>query len=161
MAVIGLGLSLLLYVVPSENKVLWASTTVISVLIIFVMSTLFHAAYSAWSGHGQNLPKVIRTCDAPEPYGGSRALLLLTPHPIFIIGAQASVYGLADGVELLIGVGRVVEIQEDSNIQLLTIPVAEGSHQRLIDSKKENLASLIVKPGVSTSIRDFSEANES
>lgn len=138
------------YVVPGTEKVELRHVLLISSIGIYLIFLAFHSAYTAFVEERNYLPDVRYTSEAPRSYTSSVALMLLEPSKLFSYDAVVAIYQKKDEIEHLVGLGRVINIQENGNIQILVTHDLEYAEE-WVDFKKNNattLKKLLVKPTV-------------
>lgn len=147
-----------LSLVPDFNLKWLVVTTISTLPVLFVaFATLFHAAFTAWHGMNQQSSRVRHSGNAPEPYPSTQYLLVSDPHPRLFKDTEASVFHKKNDVEMLIGIGRVVHIQDDDLVQVLVVPINAAKHSGILtDTSTDNLKSLLVKPGIPAAAREMS-----
>lgn len=126
-----------------------AGTLILSIIIFANMSFRMHNRAL------KKLPAVIQGRTPPEIGGNACALILLETSELFGQGGLASVYYYDDGLELLIGFGFVLTIQEDGLIQVMVTSTFDDgdSMQKDIWGKVRNnnkniLPKILVKPSI-------------
>lgn len=124
----------------------------IGVLLFAVIVTMADAAYQSFTQTKRLLPRVIQ---GRHPYPGLedvKALCLLEPSDLFSHDTLVSLYFVGDeGFEALMGIGRVVNIQEDGKIQVALLHVATGLEaevQQLSQNDAAVLGRIRVKPNI-------------
>ncbi len=119
-------------------------------LMLFLVAAL-HAAYRAFSMRGPRLPRLVYSRRPYAPFDSAKALCLLEPsellahgqHVVFVVKGE-------DGFEQGMGLGEVVNIQEDRRIQVTLLQVFAGQEEtakRLADGDAQIIAHTMVKPG--------------
>ena len=92
-----------------------------------VLLTLAHMAYSAIQELSGRLPRVIYSCKGTGAFEDHPVVCLLEQSELFSHGMAASFYFKgAGGFEVLIGTGRVLNVQEDRRIQVGLNLAVEG-----------------------------------
>jgi Flp pilus assembly protein TadD len=120
------------------------------VFFVYLGLTLGNAAYEAFSTGRRSLPRVLQIHQVAGVGDTESLLLVLEPSEFFQHGIQVSVYLKEKPLERLIGLGSVVEIQDDGNILVaLTRPI-EGNDilEEIASQKNFDLACLKVNPFV-------------
>lgn len=126
----------------------WA--LLIGLLLLAVIAALVETSWRAIRAATQVLPKVLQS--KKPAVGTEPLLLLLEPSPLYSFGDMVTFYQVSDdSFEDLIGVGAIVNVQQDGKIHaLLQRPVPEFSN--LIEQLTKNDAALRdrirVKPNV-------------
>lgn len=148
---LGVGLGFLsFFFTPSENMVSlkWFLVVVCAGLLLLVLF-----ARAAWEAHGNqvvHLPKVMYVKEPPKAFPDAFALFLIEPTPLFSYDAIVSVYYLEDGVEKLLGVGKVINIQRDLKVQVLVLKDYDfgDKAESIKNNSKDELKKLIVKSSI-------------
>lgn len=136
------------YVVPEESVLGLRHVLLICAIGLYLIILAFHAAYTAFYESKDYLPDVRYASEPPKPYSSGIALLILEPSKLFSYDSVVAVYLENDGIEQLVGLGRVINIQENGNIQILVTHDLEHSEEWK-DYKQNNSATLrklLVKP---------------
>lgn len=121
-------------------------------LSLFFILTCFsmRIAWKAYTDNALELPRVVYVKEAPTYYAPAFALFVLTPSSLFSFDAIVSIYVVEDGVERLMGIGQVINVQRDMKIQVVVSSNHEfGSRaELLLNNSKDELERLIVKPSL-------------
>jgi len=124
----------------------------IGVLLFMVIVTMADAAYQNFIQTKRLLPRVIYGL---EPYTGledAKALCLLEPSVLFSHNTLVSFYFVDDDeFERFMGIGRVVNIQEDGKIQTALLNVFTGLEAEVQELSQNNaavLGKIRVKPNI-------------
>lgn len=90
----------------------------------------------------------------PKLYLNAHALFLVNPTPLLSYDAIVSVYYLEDDIERLVGVGKVINVQENKMIQIIITHDYdfEDSLNKLMKNSKDDLNKLILKTSIPNSI---------
>jgi len=107
------------FFVPSSESIGLRYVLLYVTVSVYLLFIFIHAAYVAHSEQHNYLPDVRYSADAPQAYQPSVALLLLDPSPLFSYDAVVAIYREQNGIEQLIGLGRVTNVQENGSIQVL------------------------------------------
>lgn len=107
------------YIVPSSETISAKHVLLIFVVLLYVNFIFIHAAYIAHKNNRVLLPAVKYSSAPPIAYQPSVALLLLEDSELFSYDAIVGVYKSENEIEQLIGIGRVINIQENGKIQIL------------------------------------------
>lgn len=147
---IGLVATIVTFTIQAETKIS-ARWTVLGLLLEFALIlALLELAWRAFLDRRQGLPRVIQS--RKPAVGSDPAILLLEPSELYSFGDLVTFYYVGeDQFEELIGIGAVVNIQQDGKIQaLLQTPVSEqGALIERLASNEAALKRLIrVKPNV-------------
>lgn len=143
-------LAVFLWIYPPKTAVSLAVVVPPALLGVAVILTLGHAVTELWRDRQHPLPRVLFAREAPQY--GVRLSLLLEPSPLFNYGHGVSIYRHdSQGFEVFIGVGKVLNVQEDSRILVGIVSIAAGQHGTL-DSLTKNTKDVLdqtrVKPFV-------------
>jgi hypothetical protein len=142
---------------PDVLVPVWALA--LTAIILGNASWLFWTAYSvARSKILSALPHVISINDAGPKLPNYSAVLLITPSDLFFDATIVSVYFIGkDGLERLLGIGSVIEVQADGKLQIgieRDSSTADEEMQKLIKSEHSVSESIIVKPKISRAYSD-------
>jgi hypothetical protein len=124
---------------------------VVTVLVAFFLVVVL--ARAAWLAHleaAPSIPRVRYANAAPKAYSGAYALFLLDPTPNLSHDALVSIYYLEDEVERLVGLGRVINVQNNGKVQVLV--VANYDFGDRLDAIRSNSVDELKKIIVKTSI---------
>ena len=150
--------SLFLWIFAPDTKISLKIILPILVFIIMLLFTFIDTTYQAIEKLKQNkniLPKILRVMDPRPPYQKAKALALLEKSPIFSFGTIVGIYFIEDDFEQLIGIGEVINIQENKKIQIAITSYLEGQEDKIEELLKNNarlLEKTIVKPYISFDI---------
>jgi len=150
-AVAGLAVAFLPWWVTSSTAIGARWVILGATLAIIMVAILFDAAFRLNRRSRIPLPAVKKVLSAPPSYKAKGPLLLLEPHALFSPGAAVSIYSKIDGFEILIGLGRVMTIQEDGRVQILVMQQENTPHGDIwerIQSDQHTAEGLIVRPSV-------------
>lgn len=142
---------------PSKNIPLGLALP-IGVLCVVLILILGFAGHEAFKMSKRVLPRVILGRKSPTGNQKARVLCLLEPSEFFSYDALVSFYYIDEGFEELIGIGRVLNIQEDGRIQVIMThsrTVREETAKKLGENNVDVLKKTIVKPSVPKSILDI------
>ncbi len=150
------GLSLFLAIIfwkfPSNEKIGLDIILPISIFLLMLLITLADTAYLSFKMDKRIVPRVILGREF-----SSKILLLLEPSKFFSHDTLVSFY-YNEGFEQLIGIGRVLNVQEDKNIQVILthpLPGHESTLRKLSQSESTILRKIIVKPSIPMSIAEY------
>ena len=145
-------LALLLWIFPPATQVPLGIIIVSSMLGFAVLLTLGHMAYSAIQELQGRLPRVINSRKGEDAFKSYPVVCLLEQSELFNHGVAVAFYFKgADEFEVLIGIGRVLNVQDDRRIQVGLNQVVKGQKaivEKLRENNRETLRQLIVKPSV-------------
>lgn len=110
-------------------------------------------ARAAWESHNNQsiqIPKVMLVKETPKAFPNACALFLVEPTPLLSHDAIVSIYHLEDEVEKLVGIGKVINIQNDRKVQVLVLQDYDfGEKLTLImNNSKDELNKLIIKSSI-------------
>jgi len=141
---------------PSKNIPL-GLVLPIGVLCVILILILGFAAHEAFKMSKRVLPRVLLGRKSPPANQKASILCLLEPSELFSYDALVSFYYIHEGFEELIGIGRVLNIQEDGRIQVI-MTHSRDAHEETVKKLGENnvdvLKKTIVKPSAPQSILD-------
>ena len=108
-------------------------------------------ARSAWTAHEKShFPKfrVIHAKLPPPRYETATALIIIEPTPILAHDAVLSFYYTDNGVESFMGIGKVINVQEDGKVQILLGKIFENQDklEMIKGNNKDELKKIIIKP---------------
>ena len=100
------------------------------------------------------IPKVKYVRSPPKLYSNAHALFLVNPTILLSYDAIVSIYYLEDDIERLVGVGKVINVQENKMIQIIITHDYdfEDKLNRLMNNSKDELDKLILKTSIPNSI---------
>ena len=100
------------------------------------------------------IPKVKYVQSPPKLYSNAHALFLVNPTSLLSYDAIVSIYYLEDDIERLVGVGKVMNVQENKMIQIIiTHDYDFGDNlNKLMNNSKDELDKLILKTSIPNSI---------
>ena len=157
-AILSVPLALLLWIFQPTTRVPLGMVIVASTLGAAVLVTLAHMAYSAIQECSGRLPRVIHSRKGIGAFEDHPVVCLLEQSELFSHGAAVSFYFKdAGGFEVLIGIGRVLNVQDDRRIQVGLNQAARGQEvtvTKLQGNNSETLQRLIVKPNVPAHFMD-------
>lgn len=122
----------------------------ISVVLLFVIFVVVHAAYTAHNEDRSFLPAARYASEPKQPFTTGVAFLLLDPSTAFSYDTVVAIYQHADEIERLLGLGRVVNVQTDGKIQVLVTHDLgnDVDWKDLCRNDAKLLKQLLVKPTV-------------
>jgi len=147
LAVLAMFLAIVLWRFPSDKKVGLDIILPISIFLIVFLITLLDSVYQALKKDRDILPRVI----LGRKYSSDNLLCLLEPSRLFSHDAIVSFYYIEGGFEQLIGIGTVINIQENGNIQVI-LDNYNQVHEDVVNKLAQNdsiiLSKIIIKPTV-------------
>jgi len=142
---------ILWYIKPDVTVPIGIILPILIVCLLFIL-TFANVAYKTFSRFKHPLPKVIAGRKPPTYLSDTKALCLLEPSEFFSHNMLVSFYFIdEDNFERLIGIGEVINIQEDSKIQVLLRFPTPGHEEKiasLIKNDRTILHKLLVKPSI-------------
>lgn len=148
---ISLILAYILWQFSPNYKIEIAIVIPIAILLIIIILTLFDSAYESFKLIKRALPRIILGKEIYGTNGDPEVLCLLEPSELFSHDAIVSFYLLEEGFEQLLGIGKVLNIQENGNIQVI-LDKYSPVYQDIIDKLRKNdatiLNKILVKPTV-------------
>jgi prolipoprotein diacylglyceryltransferase len=144
------GAILVFYLVPEESNIKLKHILPAIIVAFFFVVVALRAAWAACQYSSVNMPRVMYVKDAPKAYQGSCALFLVEPTPLLSHDAIVSVYYLEDDLERLVGVGKVINVQNDKKVQILITENYDFGEKlnQIMNNSKDELKKLIVKASV-------------
>jgi tetratricopeptide (TPR) repeat protein len=148
---LGIVLALIALAISPADSILLGKALAIIIVCLAIIITLLVAAYNLYLACRNVLPRVLTV----KPYlvdgQPSSIMFLLEPSPLFTSNQQVSVYYYEDKIEQPIGLGTVVNIQEDGYIQIGILREFEGHKEVFRDlqsNKNFDLSKVKIKPSV-------------
>lgn len=118
----------------------------IIIILVFLAWWFYRIAWIIYEQSGIKLPLVKQV----TTYGESKtAILILEPSPLFSYNSIVAIYYVEDQFERLIGIGSVINVQENGLIQVSVIESkSEDSTvwKPILENKADKIKYLIVKP---------------
>ncbi|MCE5163754.1 hypothetical protein [Plesiomonas sp. PI-19] len=138
------------FVVPNTATVKMNIFFVIVMILAALIIVLFRAAYDANTDASVILPKVRRVLNPPKSYEKASVLLIVDPSNYLSHESSVTLFMLEDDYEQLIGVGVVINVQNDKKVQVAIYKNDESEEllSQLKENKKHDLERLILKPSV-------------
>jgi len=120
--------------------------SLIIIILVFLAWWFYRIAWIIYEQSGIKLPAVKQV----TTYGESQtAILILEPSPLFSHNSVVAIYCVEDQFERLIGIGSVINVQEDGLIQVSLIESKsedENVWKPILENKADKIKYLIVKP---------------
>lgn len=142
--IFGIGLGILIWIYKPDSVISLAWAIPIAIVMLLLLSTFAHAAYSAYLDKEARLPELI-LCRQIE----GTCVFLAEPSKLFSHGILVSFfYRDRDNYEQLIALGAVNNIQEDGLIQIELIQGIEGQEdilEQLVNNIKQVMDNTIIK----------------
>ena len=149
---LGFPLALLLWILSPNKSISLGWVIIIGFFSLIIIVTLGEAAYKSFKISKHILPKVLV---GREPYTktqGEKVLCLLEPSELFSHDTLVSFYYIGDeNFEQLIGIGTVINIQEDGKIQAVMIHSLDENEEKIKKLAKNDasiLRKIRVKPNI-------------
>ncbi|WP_175547585.1 hypothetical protein [Marinobacter antarcticus] len=141
---------LVFYLTPKNTSVAINHVLPIFILLFFLAVVSLRAAWISFGYSKLILPKVIHVKEPPKAYKNAFALFLVKPTPLLSHDAIISVYYLEDGLEQLVGVGKVVNVQNDKKVQIVVTNDYDFGEKlnNLKRNSKDELDKLVIKSSV-------------
>ena len=150
--VLGIPISFLLWYVKPNQNVPLSTVLPLGFVCIGIIFTLSHMSYVVWQNRRKPFPRVIHSRQPTSVWKDYDFLCLLEPSDLFSQGYFVSIYIKdEDGFEVLIGLGSVLNIQDDERILIGMSVAAEGYDdviKAIANNDKKRLEQLIIKPNI-------------
>lgn len=149
--IVSFGASIAVYfVVPATDTVRMNIFLVTVFLLIALVIILLRAIYDANTDASVVLPKIRRVLNPPKSYEKASILLIVDPSNYLSHDSSVTLFMLEDDYEQLVGVGVVINVQNDKKIQVAIYKNEESEEllSQLKENKKHDLERLILKPSV-------------
>jgi len=152
LAFLGIAISLTVWVVKPDARVPVAVIVPAGLVAVILLLVLLEAGRSAWHLRTPGLPRVLYATAAMPGLPRVQLVCLLEPSEMFSHGVQVGFYFQnEDGFELLVGIGRVLNVQDDKRVQVgLTraLPGQEATVNQISQNARNVLEKVRVKPWV-------------
>jgi len=120
--------------------------SLIIIILIFLAWWFYRISWIIYEQSGIKLPSVKQV----TIYGENQtAILILEPSPLFSYNSIVAIYCVEDQFERLIGIGSVINVQENGLIQISVIESkSEDANvwKPILENKADKIKYLIVKP---------------
>jgi len=114
---LGVGISLLVWEFQANSSVPLVPVVPPALAALIALLTLADSGYRAWQARERELPAVVFASAEVPGISEAEVVCLLEPSVLFSFGMQVSFYHLSpDGFEFLVGIGRVINVQDDGRI---------------------------------------------
>jgi len=155
--VLGVAITIVLAVLFSPNKNISLSWVLpIGLFCVILILALGNAAYEAFKISKYVLPVVLVGKKPPTQIPGAKLLCLIESSELFSYDTLVSFYYIGDeNFEQLMGIGTVINIQEDSKIQVVMTYSLDGYEEKiekLVQNDSGILKRTRVKPNIPTKI---------
>lgn len=153
---VGLGLEFMLWKVAPDDSISLMVAMPMAVFCLMVMLTLASAAYESYTISRRTLlPRILLGREVSAQTEGANALCLLEPSELFSHGMIVSFYFIdSEGFEQLIGIGTVVNIQQDGKIQT-RLSQAMAGHEDTVRKLAQNDAQVLKQTRVRPSVPEM------
>jgi hypothetical protein len=149
---LALPLSVVLWLAEPTAQVPASVVIVFSTMVLGILVTLLHMAYSAVQELSNPIPRVVHARKGEGAFSDCPVVCLLEESELFSQGFSVSFYYRDNaGFEILVGVGQVLNIQDDRRILVGLLWPARGQDEtvtRLRENNFQVLERLRVKPYV-------------
>lgn len=152
MTILGFVGSIIFWIFKPDGTVELKYAVTILFIILITLLTFIHLSYSLYKSRNPQLPAIIF---GREPYGifvNTKGICLLEPSDLFSYDSFVSFYYIGDEqFEQQIGIGSVVNIQDNKRIQVVIEEIFEGQEnivERLKNNDKSIMSKVIVKPNI-------------
>jgi hypothetical protein len=150
LGVTALAVGIIVWVFKPDERVSLAVTVPAFLTVLIMLVVAIDAGYDAWKLRTPGLPKVLYAKKWDQD--GLEVVCLLEPSELFSYGLQVGFYYKnEDGFELLVGVGGVINIQDDRRVQVGMTSVVEGQEQAvraICENTKNVIERVRVKPSI-------------
>jgi hypothetical protein len=150
--VLAVVVSVAFWLVAPDTSVPLGLALPIGLLCLVLIVTLGNAAYENFRRSRRLLPSVLHARKPPAETLGAKVLCLLEPSELFSHDALVSFYYVdEEGFEQLIGMGVVLNVQEDRKIQVALTQAIEGhveKLEKLVQNEARILKKIRVKPDI-------------
>lgn len=121
-----------------------------AIFLLYVSYVFAYSAYYLYSRRSDLLPEVKNGSAAPAPYEDLVARVILEPSALFAQGAIIAAYREADGIEEFIGLGQILNVQQNGLIQVLITQSISGDDvwAKIKANDAGELKKLKIKPTV-------------
>ena len=150
-SVVGIVTGILLWQMSPTATVRLMFVVPAAIVVTMIIAVLAGAVHEVWSNRRPAIPRVLY---ATQPKGEteSQLICLLEPSDWFSYGLGVAFYYVNDdGFELLVGIGRVINVQDDGRIQVVvtrTIGGNDGVVAEIASGNKGKLERVRVKPSI-------------
>lgn len=124
----------------------------IAIVFVVVIAALANAAYESFQMSRRILPRIVYATKPHSQIVRATALCLLEPSELFSHDTVVSFYYIGhEGFEQLIGIGAVVNIQEDGRI-LVELDYPSEGHEETVNKLAQNDSEVLNKTRVKPSV---------
>lgn len=150
-ALLGIALAFVSYFYAPAQDTIELRWFLVILCIGFLLLVIFaRAAWEAYENQIVHLPEVMYVKEPPKAYSSAFALFLVEPTLLLSYDAVVSIYYLEDGVERLVGIGKVINVQNDLKVQVLVLGDYDfkDKAEAIKNNSKDELKKLIVKSSI-------------
>ncbi len=150
-SIVSLAASVFVYFVAPDTDTIKMNIFFVVIFLFFgIIIILLRALHDANTDAKVNLPKIRKVLDPPRSYDKASALLLVDSSNLLAHDSSVTLFMLEDDYEQLIGIGIVINIQDDKKVQVALFKNNESEQliNQLKENKKHDLERLILKPSV-------------
>jgi len=144
----GVALGIIVFFVVPRTSSLPARYAIVIILVaVYLVIWLFEACWSAFKQKSNTLPAVRCSIPAPKAFPQAIGILLLEPSELFSYDSVVAIYLIEHEIERCIGVGKVINIQEDKKIQVLVMRrIEDDGWDGILNNDATKLRCITVKP---------------
>ena len=144
-------LTIVLWILSPAEKISMKLALPVGAVFLILIMTLGNAAYESFRLSKHTLPRVLHgRKPSARDQQREKVICLLEPSELFSYDALVSFYHIGEeNFEQLIGLGNVLNIQEDGRIQVVMIHALDGydeTVQKLAQNDAELLKKIRIKP---------------
>jgi len=154
--IIVFALTVLVWLLSPDKNISLGWVLPIGFFCVILILALGNAAYEAFKISEHVLPIVLVGKKPPTQISGAKLLCLIEPSELFSYDTLVSFYYIGDeNFEQFMGIGRVINIQEDNKIQVVMTHSLDGYEEK-IEKLVQNDAGILkrtrVKPNIPAKI---------
>ena len=150
-SVVGIVTGILLWQMSPTATVRLMFVVPAAIVVTMIIAVLAGAVHAVWSNRRPAIPRVLYATQ-PKVEAELQLICLLEPSDWFSYGLGVAFYYVNDdGFELLVGIGRVINVQDDGRIQVgvtRTIGGNDGVVAEIASGSKGTLERVRVKPSI-------------
>ena len=143
--------SVLVYFITPDTDTIKINIFLVVIFLLLAIIVIFlRALYDANTDANVSLPRIRKVLEPPKSYEKASALLLVDPSNLLSHDSSVTLFILEDDYEQLVGIGVVVNIQDDKKAQVALFKNDESEQliSQLKENKKYDLERLVLKPSV-------------
>lgn len=140
--------------IPSNRDVSLGWFIILILIFLFIFLLLLRISWLVYSDTSMKMPKV-KHARQPHP---NKGLLLLEPSGIFSHNNLVAIYYFENELEVSIGVGEVINIQENHLIQIRVQNTSDAHNElwtKIYNNDAAAISRLIVKPYLPREFMEF------